>query len=638
MNPTLHALLDDIREHPDDTSLRLILADWLDDDGQDDRAEFVRCLCRASEFLEDDPDQQLWLQRATLLLSRHHREWLGEFSLANVRWDRGLIALSVGGLQPIPQEFLRWVSQPEFAWVGEVRWCLTPWVDPVSSDDYNFQTLEDLQTQQERIAALLHFQDQPQTKYITQLILEPSNLQNEDLAVALQGIDLPRLRHLSILSDQLSEGAVEILRQFPWFAQLTSLTLGYDGNLGGESSLPVEPAHCLFDLDPREILEQRFGKEAILWLQQTHGLGLDDALYLNSREIDDEALSLLAECELLSEIQHLHLNHNPLGTEGLAALLASPQLVNLQELNLSHTAIDDDAIVLLRDSKRLQRSLTTLELDQAAFGLDGLRVIRDSWLDDVAVFQSTTQLIEGVSQAYRRREAAVSIGHLGCVVPQESLRALQQMESLRSLEFYAPGAVLSLEQVRLLCAAANLRELDLEHTGMEIHSAFELGLLCGQRGILVSQTRNWTAALRLGEFLGNPKKHSCPLIDTPAILALLVDRPECEHIGSLAVQLGSQSQARLDILARLGSLAALRRLRVQGAMSREQLRRLLAMPWFDQLTHVDFQGVWLGMSVLELVERSNWQPEQLIFTSGAMGEHAKAMLRKRFGQEHLRFE
>src|SRR4029079_17459939 len=53
----LAGLLDDIREHPDDDGPRLVCADWFDDHGQHDRAEFIRRQCeyeRAPEY-ECDP-------------------------------------------------------------------------------------------------------------------------------------------------------------------------------------------------------------------------------------------------------------------------------------------------------------------------------------------------------------------------------------------------------------------------------------------------------------------------------------------------------------------------------------------------------------------------------------------------------
>jgi uncharacterized protein (TIGR02996 family) len=44
-----------IIESPDDDSPRLIYADWLEDHGQPDRAEFIRVACTLEKLGEDDP-------------------------------------------------------------------------------------------------------------------------------------------------------------------------------------------------------------------------------------------------------------------------------------------------------------------------------------------------------------------------------------------------------------------------------------------------------------------------------------------------------------------------------------------------------------------------------------------------------
>ena len=51
---TQDALLQAVRENPGDGSLRLVYADWLEDHGQPERAEFIRVLCELAR-LPDDP-------------------------------------------------------------------------------------------------------------------------------------------------------------------------------------------------------------------------------------------------------------------------------------------------------------------------------------------------------------------------------------------------------------------------------------------------------------------------------------------------------------------------------------------------------------------------------------------------------
>ena len=52
---TESGFLSEIRERPGDDAPRLVFADWLDDQGQADRAEFVRAQVRLAALPEWDP-------------------------------------------------------------------------------------------------------------------------------------------------------------------------------------------------------------------------------------------------------------------------------------------------------------------------------------------------------------------------------------------------------------------------------------------------------------------------------------------------------------------------------------------------------------------------------------------------------
>src|SRR5262249_27792053 len=74
------SFLADIVEHPDDDAPRLIFADWLDDHGCSERAEFIRvqvALARLGEF-DDRREALLWRQRELLLAQEP--EWVGDLA------------------------------------------------------------------------------------------------------------------------------------------------------------------------------------------------------------------------------------------------------------------------------------------------------------------------------------------------------------------------------------------------------------------------------------------------------------------------------------------------------------------------------------------------------------------------------
>lgn len=73
------AFLAAVRANPADDTVRLVFADWLDDHGEPERAEFIRVQCELEplrEKLDDSRVQALW-QREDELLAEHFPRWAG---------------------------------------------------------------------------------------------------------------------------------------------------------------------------------------------------------------------------------------------------------------------------------------------------------------------------------------------------------------------------------------------------------------------------------------------------------------------------------------------------------------------------------------------------------------------------------
>jgi uncharacterized protein (TIGR02996 family) len=72
------ALLADILESPDDDGLRLVYADWLEDHGDEPRAEFIRVQVELARLDEHDPRHRELTRRELHLLSEHRHRWWQE--------------------------------------------------------------------------------------------------------------------------------------------------------------------------------------------------------------------------------------------------------------------------------------------------------------------------------------------------------------------------------------------------------------------------------------------------------------------------------------------------------------------------------------------------------------------------------
>jgi uncharacterized protein (TIGR02996 family) len=94
------AFLQAIIEGPDDDAPRLVYADWLDDHGQPERADFIRVQCELARASEGDPRRPGLLEREWKSLQEHGQEWAGPLREAVSSWEfrRGFIeAVTVRG-------------------------------------------------------------------------------------------------------------------------------------------------------------------------------------------------------------------------------------------------------------------------------------------------------------------------------------------------------------------------------------------------------------------------------------------------------------------------------------------------------------------------------------------------------------
>lgn len=83
--PDERSFIEAILESPDDDGLRLIYADWLDENGQGERAEFIRCQI-AHEWYPGGPMEAFRAGRDQEELARRERELLDPFGF---RWLAG---------------------------------------------------------------------------------------------------------------------------------------------------------------------------------------------------------------------------------------------------------------------------------------------------------------------------------------------------------------------------------------------------------------------------------------------------------------------------------------------------------------------------------------------------------------------
>jgi uncharacterized protein (TIGR02996 family) len=115
------ALLAAIRQAPDDDAPRLIYADWLDENGQPERADFIRVQIELAR--QDSPELR---KREAELLSAHHEAISGPLASRDLRFrfQRGFAfafaktTFLVGRQPASPQHTMYYIFRPDGRWVS----------------------------------------------------------------------------------------------------------------------------------------------------------------------------------------------------------------------------------------------------------------------------------------------------------------------------------------------------------------------------------------------------------------------------------------------------------------------------------------------------------------------------------------
>src|SRR5687768_16014249 len=82
------ALFRAVCEKPADDTPRLVYADWLEESGDPDRAEFIRLQCEAWNLCPGYPTETARRVRASVLLRTHGDRWYGELpAVTGVTWS-----------------------------------------------------------------------------------------------------------------------------------------------------------------------------------------------------------------------------------------------------------------------------------------------------------------------------------------------------------------------------------------------------------------------------------------------------------------------------------------------------------------------------------------------------------------------
>jgi uncharacterized protein (TIGR02996 family) len=403
-----------IREHPDDDLHRLAWADWLDESGQIERAEFIRAQLRLASLPEDDPTRDADEDAADDLLAPHEKEWAGRVGglVLEWQWRRGCIEQvtvwadtllrhgeELFALAPIreirllaePDDLPRLAGRP-FLQHLEV---LDVSVEPPPTSAYrgtwfrdgplmallgspHWTRLTSLRARAQGIEAPF-LQTLIQTgllKRLRQLDLRDSRAMSDRAVRALAEVGAPQLEMLDLVGTNMQPGGLRaVLRSdklprlhdfdvpmnptwlqqelslSPIFSRLTTLTLPINGF--GQAELERFLQSLPAGRLRRLNVTGRVRPEQMQMIAGCANLaGLRD-LQLRSGQLRDSAACILASSPHFGRLSRLNLGGNQIGGPGIRAVVNSPHLSNLRELELCGNYVGTVGCEILASKLRL---------------------------------------------------------------------------------------------------------------------------------------------------------------------------------------------------------------------------------------------------------------------------------------------
>jgi uncharacterized protein (TIGR02996 family) len=316
------ALLRAVCENPDDDTPRLVFADWLQEHGEDNRAEFIRVqieLARGGGGTRQE-------QRERELLAAHREGWgepFRQFEVAGsfrhfvfgVHYRRGFVwALSIN------DEEQRFVDN------AAALFSLAP-IERVNL--FHKSQHADLARCPELLRA-------------KELLLDRQGFETEEIEALLRSPYLKNIARLELIADDdnghLAADGIELLSKTRKLPALRHLDISFNW--------------CNWDYP-----DQASWVRALLKGRLVEQL---ESLWLRSTFLDDTGVELLAKSKRVRAIRHLNLSGNSIGERGLRALVTSRNLASLTVLDLRQNSYDpEDGPEVIGCTSEMRQQLTT---------------------------------------------------------------------------------------------------------------------------------------------------------------------------------------------------------------------------------------------------------------------------------------
>jgi uncharacterized protein (TIGR02996 family) len=237
--PDQKAFLQAIRDAPEDDAVRLVYSDWLEEQGQDARAEFIRVQCALARCPRRSSRRKGLAARVDELWRQFEDQWLREDLTACGLWE-----LAVEEYPGEPESaddllcvfgFLGWEYQRGF--LAELRGSVTTLLSSLPCLDRlpPLETLYLMEVGPKELGKLLRW---PGLAHVSTLRLhrwddfDPNDLGNAGACALARATTVSRLVSLSLGETGVGDAGVEALAASPYLSRLEELYLDTNEGIG----------------------------------------------------------------------------------------------------------------------------------------------------------------------------------------------------------------------------------------------------------------------------------------------------------------------------------------------------------------------------------------------------------------------
>jgi uncharacterized protein (TIGR02996 family) len=331
------ALLRAICESPADDLPRLVYADWLEDNGQAERAQFIRTEVDIYRRPEWDAERVRYEYAARLDHGwPDKRPWLGECAEG-------------------PLSGIGWAGEPVVR--RGFPWCVRA-ASPATLSDFwgHFADRWPVERVEFESADFLRLARNPILRRLTGLAFRSAALSARAVPVFANDPGVGHLDELMFWGGSLSAAGVTALLESPLFVNLTSLGVN---DHASRASLALLEGVEQYQPGPRlrnlELRSAHLGDDGFRLLAAARSLSGVTRLNLQSNHVNADRARLLVESPAFANLRILLLMGNPLGNAGTAALAQSPHLPELRVLDLSFCQVGDDGARAVLESPLADR-------------------------------------------------------------------------------------------------------------------------------------------------------------------------------------------------------------------------------------------------------------------------------------------